>query len=128
MRRAFKNMAFYLILVCFLWVGLATMAHLLFGHSVKTFSSIGWSFMTIFSIFCGHFDYTDMKKADSDLAPIFFSFIMVITVFVLLNLFIAILEDAYSRVKSKHAATYDERDVDNKLEFFSSLKTFFTWC
>lgn len=123
MRKAFKNLAFYLILVAFFLVGFASMAHLAFGHSSLSFSSLGRSCMTIFEIFCGTFNYFEMKKADSFLAPFFFSVIMALIVFILLNLFISILEDAYIRVKAKHGENRNTIENDN-FECFRSLATF----
>ena len=82
--------------------------------------------MAIFEIFLGYFDYAETKKADDMLAPFFFTFINLVWVFILLNLIIAILADAYVRVKVSYAERYDENDDENRLEFFSSLGLYFT--
>ena len=80
-------------------MGSASMAHFAFGHSNTHFSDMTISTITVFDMFFSRFDYEAMKKADPILAPMIFSAIMLVCVFILCNLFIAILADAYSRVK-----------------------------
>ena len=103
MWKASPNIAYYLLLIGLIVFGFAAMAHLAFGHSDKSFSNLLWAHMTIFEMFCGVFRFEEMKKADPLMAPIFFTAAMAIVVFILLNLFIAILVSAYIRVKQKHA-------------------------
>ena len=115
-------MASYLLLVSFFWVGLASTAYLGFGHSDVHFSSPFFAFFTTFEIFSGRFEYREMNKADKYLAPIFFSIIMFLMNFILLNLFIAILADAYTRVRFKRSK--NKKKGERKLQFFSSLKNY----
>ena len=115
-------MAYYLLLVSFIFIGLATTAYLAFGHSDRHFSTIEFAILTVFEIKSGFFEYSDMEKADRFIAPLFFTITMFLIRFILLNLFIAILADAYTRVRFDRSKKYTKHK--NKLEFLNSLKTY----
>jgi hypothetical protein len=49
-------------------------------------------------MFIGVFDYNELYTADRIIAPVFFLLFMLLFTYILANIFIAILENAYEKV------------------------------
>jgi polycystin 2 len=56
----------------------------------------------------GVFEYEDLHNADPVVAPVFFVIYMLLFTYILSNIFIAILENAYSSVKGDMIGEEDE--------------------
>ena len=73
--------------------------NLAFGAQLRDFSTFSRSMMSLFRALLGDFDYTSIEEADRVVGPILFTVFIFLVVFVLLNMFIAILTEAYEKAK-----------------------------
>ena len=55
----------------------------------------------MFRIILGDFDYAEMENAQRALGPVYFLSYIFFVFFVLLNMFLAIINDTYAEVKSE---------------------------
>jgi hypothetical protein len=99
--------------------GFASMGYIVFGTRSFNFHTPTWSWFTCLEIILGEFDLPEMMKADAAIAPFFFTFYMYLFYFLLLNIFIAILERSYGMIKLKK-----ERANPEKLELCQSIFAF----
>jgi len=80
----------------------ASLAHMLcFGAKLEAYGTIGGSMATLLSAMLGEFDFEAVRDAHWLLGPLFFVLYMLIGVFVMLNMFIAIISDAYAETKEE---------------------------
>ncbi|KAF2897002.1 hypothetical protein ILUMI_09174 [Ignelater luminosus] len=86
----------------------AELGYLLFGTEVEGFSSFGVSMFTLLRTILGDFDYMEIERANRILAPVYFLTYIFFVFFVLLNMFLAIINDTYSDVKTEISVTPDE--------------------
>ena len=91
-----------------------------FGSNVEKFSTLFLGIMTLMEMFIGVFDYKELRAGDRILAPFFFIIYMLLFAFILLNIFIALLEDAYSKVQ----AMKTEADEPDK----GCIRSIIEWC
>eukprot|EP00003_Mantamonas_plastica_P031531 TRINITY_DN8252_c0_g1_i4.p1 TRINITY_DN8252_c0_g1~~TRINITY_DN8252_c0_g1_i4.p1 ORF type:complete len:518 (+),score=201.84 TRINITY_DN8252_c0_g1_i4:1093-2646(+) len=98
--RAAGDLFAFLIFFSIVFLGFASMGHVVFGPTVETFKDFGGSFMTCFQIILGEFDYDEIHRANRVLGPSFFLVFIILVYFALVNMFLAIINDAY---KIQHA-------------------------
>lgn len=104
---AARDIAYFLLIFISILLGFVFMAYLSFGMMLEHYSSLSMSFMYCFQIIVGSYDYGELEKVDAIMGPVFFMLLSLLFTFVLLNIFIAILEKAYSIAKEKAAAGVD---------------------
>lgn len=81
---------------------------------------------TLFRIILGDFDFHALESANRVLGPIFFITYVFFVFFVLLNMFLAIINDTYAEVKSNIAQQKSEFEIGDyfkrvSLEIFQIL-------
>ncbi|XP_041123511.1 polycystic kidney disease 2-like 1 protein [Polyodon spathula] len=86
----------------------AQLGYLLFGTEVESFSTFVKCIFTQFRIILGDFDYDAIDKANRILGPLYFVTYVFFVFFVLLNMFLAIINDTYSEVKAELSGQKDE--------------------
>eukprot|EP00118_Oscarella_pearsei_P013529 m.109041 g.109041 ORF g.109041 m.109041 type:complete len:797 (+) comp37336_c0_seq2:145-2535(+) len=118
-----KDVLGFCIMFFIVFFAYAQLGYLIFGAQVKDFSTFGDSIFTLFRIILGDFDFLEMEKANRILGPIFFVTYVFFVFFVLLNMFLAIINDSYSDVKGDTSEGDDEfRISDYLLRGFEKLK------
>jgi len=95
---AFDLLLFLLMFFVILF-GFASAFFITFGADVSDFRTLSESFGTLMRILLGDFDYGALQEANSVMAPVLFYFFNVIVFFILLNMFLAIICDAFAEVK-----------------------------
>ena len=102
LRIALHDFKYYFLLLGTIIFGFTVMNHIAFGNTIERFST--YKLATLYSIqmFFGSLDYYEMEEADSAMASIFFTIFMFLVMFILINLFIAILFRAYEKIKQKN--------------------------
>ena len=65
-----------------------------FGPYMKSYSDFPTSMMSLFRALLGEFEYEEMQKTDEVVGPLLFLTFMLLVLFVLVNMFIAILSEA----------------------------------
>ncbi|DAZ95674.1 TPA: hypothetical protein N0F65_002471 [Lagenidium giganteum] len=98
----FWFLAYFLAAMC----GFGQVAYLLFGLDVASFRTLGDAIVTLLQAVAGDLDYNGMHAANNVLGPLFYVCFYFLLLMVLLNVFLAILNDAYLQT----VAEEEERD------------------
>ena len=83
-----------------------------FGLHVEGYSTIATSLLSLFQLVMGIFDYDELYRANRVLAPLLFVVFTVLVVFVLMNIFLAIINDAFMLVNEHQRAS--QKDVGTR--------------
>lgn len=119
MKAAIVDIFYFLIMIVIILLGFVFFAYLSFGHTLLNYSNVENSFMHCFSMIIGEFSFEELNEADDVMSYLFFYIFMVFFTFILLNIFIAILERAYTRVKESIG------EDEQKTNYLESLLIFF---
>ncbi|KAG8435262.1 hypothetical protein GDO86_013277 [Hymenochirus boettgeri] len=114
--RCAKDILGFAIMFFIVFFAYAQLGYLLFGTQVETFSTFVKCIFTQFRIILGDFDYDAIDNANRILGPIYFVTYVFFVFFVLLNMFLAIINDTYSEVKEELS------NQKNELQFSDILK------
>ncbi|CAL1532921.1 unnamed protein product [Lymnaea stagnalis] len=109
--RCAKDLAGFFVMFIIIFLAFTQLGYLLFGTQVEDFSSFENAFFTLFRIILGDFDFHQLEQANRILGPIFFMLFVFFVFFVLINMFLAIINDTYSEVKSDMANAKNEFEI-----------------
>ncbi|KAI1894633.1 hypothetical protein AGOR_G00117770 [Albula goreensis] len=121
--RCAKDILGFAIMFFIVFFAYAQLGYLLFGTEVESFSTFVKCIFTQFRIILGDFDYDAIDKANRILGPIYFVTYVFFVFFVLLNMFLAIINDTYSEVKEELSQAKDELQITDIIKQ-SYTKTF----
>jgi len=96
--QAAGDLIIFMGLMLVLLGGFTVMGLNIFGTQAESYKSFSFTAGTIFLILLGEFDYDEMKEVNSTFAFIYFVVYVLFMFFIVLNIFIAILNDAYTVV------------------------------
>ncbi|XP_053946123.1 polycystic kidney disease 2-like 1 protein [Anastrepha ludens] len=99
--RCFRDLLGFSTMFGIVFLAYAQLGLLLFGSQYHDFRNFYESFLTMIRMILGDFDYESIEAAHSVLGPIFFLTYIFLVFFILLNMFLAIINDTYSSVKSE---------------------------
>ena len=80
------------------------LGYLMFGAQVVDYSSMYKTLFALIRTILGDFNFVDLARANRVFGPIYFLSFVFLVFFVLLNMFLAILSDAFGEVKAEIAA------------------------
>ena len=100
LRRAVKEILFFLVMFSILFAGYAICGYLVFGPYVYDYRSVMDTISTLLRVILGEIDYHELAEANRVFAPFFFASFMILFFFILVNIFLAIILDAW-RVESE---------------------------
>ncbi|KAJ8981840.1 hypothetical protein NQ317_001803 [Molorchus minor] len=91
---------------------------------VENYSSFGTAMFSLLRTILGDFDYAEIEQANRILAPIYFLSYIFLVFFVLLNMFLAIINDSYADVKTEIAIAPEEMQMTEYISrgFFNILR------
>ncbi|NWV00117.1 PK2L2 protein, partial [Upupa epops] len=90
----------------------AQLGYLVFGSQVEEFSTLQNSIFTQFRIVLGDFNFEAIEAADRILGPVYFITFVFFILFLLLNMFLAIIHSSYTAVKADfNARPSQELDI-----------------
>ncbi|XP_067092732.1 polycystin-2-like protein 1 [Osmerus mordax] len=121
--RCAKDIMGFAIMFFIVFFAYAQLGYLLFGTEVESFSTFVKCIFTQFRIILGDFDYDAIERANRVLGPIYFVTYVFFVFFVLLNMFLAIINDTYSEVKEELSSQKDELQITDIIKQ-SYAKTF----
>jgi len=98
-----QDMFHFFVLFFCVFLAFCVMALLLFGPHLINFNDMGRVVQTMGEIMLGEFDFAPMKDQSPTMAAMMFWSFTLIVYFVLVNVFLAILIDAYA--EAKHVST-----------------------
>ncbi len=98
-----------------LWLVLVTLfvvlGHILFGTWLQSFHSLYQSYSTLFRSIVSDMDYPGMVRVEPNMAGIYYSFVLFFQFFTLLNMFIAVLSEAWSTSKEKVMGNNTQEEI-----------------
>ncbi|KAG7279838.1 hypothetical protein CRUP_013748, partial [Coryphaenoides rupestris] len=121
--RCAKDILGFAVMFFIVFFAYAQLGYLLFGTEVDSFSTFVKCMFTQLRIILGDFDYNAIERANRVLGPIYFFTYVFFVFFVLLNMFLAIINDTYSEVKEELSSQKDELQITDIIKQ-SYMKTF----
>ncbi|GAB6019631.1 TRP-like ion channel Pkd2 [Chamberlinius hualienensis] len=106
-----KDIGGFAVMFFIVFFAFAQLGYLLFGSQVEDFSDFGTSVFTLLRMILGDFDFHAIETANRVLGPIFFITYVFFVFFVLLNMFLAIINDTYSEVKAEISKQKNEFEI-----------------
>ncbi|KAA0196751.1 Polycystin 2 [Fasciolopsis buskii] len=94
-----KDLAGFSVMFFIVFFSFAELGYLAFGTQVDDFSEFMTSVYTLFRIILGDFDFASLERANSVFGPIYFIVYVFFVFFVLINMFIAIINETYRMKK-----------------------------
>ncbi|XP_032488120.1 polycystin-2 isoform X1 [Phocoena sinus] len=113
MSRCAKDLFGFAIMFFIIFLAYAQLAYLVFGTQVDDFSTFQECIFTQFRIILGDVNFAEMEEANRVLGPIYFTTFVFFMFFILLNMFLAIINDTYSEVKSDLAQQKAEMELSD---------------
>ncbi|CAM1312882.1 PKD2 (predicted) [Pycnogonum litorale] len=109
--RCAKDVAGFGIMFFIVFFAFAQLGYLLFGTQVRDFSTFMNAVFTLLRLILGDFNFHAIENANRILGPIYFICYVFFVFFVLLNMFLAIINDTYSEVKAEIALAKNEFEI-----------------
>ncbi|XP_070614130.1 polycystin-2-like isoform X2 [Erythrolamprus reginae] len=116
MSRCAKDVLGFAIMFFIIFLAYAQLAYLVFGTQVNDFSTFQDSVFTQFRILMGDFDFTEMEEANGILGSVYFTSFVFFMLFLLLNMFLAIINDTYSEVKTDMIQQKSEMELSDLIK------------
>uniref|UniRef100_A0A1I8P7Z4 Polycystin cation channel PKD1/PKD2 domain-containing protein n=1 Tax=Stomoxys calcitrans TaxID=35570 RepID=A0A1I8P7Z4_STOCA len=101
LKKCAKDLFGFAVMFFIVFLAYAQLGLLIFGTSHPDFRSFGISVVTLMRMFLGDFEYELIEKSNHILGPIYFLSYVLFVFFILLNMFLAIINDTYGAVKSE---------------------------
>uniref|UniRef100_A0A4X2KQQ2 Polycystin 2 like 2, transient receptor potential cation channel n=1 Tax=Vombatus ursinus TaxID=29139 RepID=A0A4X2KQQ2_VOMUR len=115
--RCVKDIIGFAIMFFIIFFAYAQLGYLVFGSQVDDFSTFENSIFTQFRIVLGDFNFANIEAANWVLGPTYFITFIFFVFFVLLNMFLAIINDAYSEVKTDYSiGRRQESELANQIK------------
>ncbi|CAF0936292.1 unnamed protein product [Adineta steineri] len=109
--RCAKDVLGFSVMFMIVFLAYAQLGYLLFGTMVTDYKTFSTSIFTLFRIILGDFDFDAILDAHRILGPIFFLTYVFFVFFVLLNMFLAIINDTYAEVKNDMSTQESEFEL-----------------
>jgi len=106
-----KDIAGFAVMFFIIFLAYAQWGYLIFGTQVADFSTYVDSIFTLFRIILGDFNFKEIEDANRILGPIFFITYVFFVFFVLINMFLAIINDTYAEVKADLESRESEFEI-----------------
>ncbi|XP_055851359.1 polycystic kidney disease 2-like 1 protein [Episyrphus balteatus] len=101
LQRCAKDLIGFSIMFSIVFIAFALLAVLIFGSTHSDFCNFSKAILTLMRTVLGDFDFDKLEAANRFLGPIFFISFIIFVFFILMNMFLAIINDTYSDVKSE---------------------------
>jgi len=111
--RCAPDVGAFLFMFAIIFMAFAQFGYLIFGAKLYFFSTIQHSAMTLMRAMLGDFDFPALQAAHYILGPGFFFVYIFIVFFILLNMFLAIINDTYSEVKAEMEETKVQFEIND---------------
>ncbi|TPP62406.1 hypothetical protein FGIG_02447, partial [Fasciola gigantica] len=98
LRYAAKDMKYFMIVFFVMFFAFVLVFYLLYADTLEGFRSFLGSTETCMQIILGKFDFTSMYEREMVLGPLLFALFTLCVIFVMVSMFVAILDDSFRRV------------------------------
>uniref|UniRef100_A0A6Q2XY96 Polycystin-2 n=1 Tax=Esox lucius TaxID=8010 RepID=A0A6Q2XY96_ESOLU len=116
MSRCAKDLTGFAIMFFIIFLAYAQLAYLVFGTQVNDFSTFQACIFTQFRIILGDFEFSEIEEANPVLGPIYFTTFVFFIFFILMNMFLAIINDTYSEVKADMSQQRSEMEMTDLIK------------
>ncbi|EQC37478.1 hypothetical protein SDRG_05081 [Saprolegnia diclina VS20] len=99
--KAARKVSSLIVIFFIALLGSALSFHMAFGADLERYYSFWASFIGLLSILQGELDLLELQKSNRILGPIFFVVFVTLMFFVILNMFIVVISDAFAEAKSE---------------------------
>jgi len=106
-----KDLTGFAIMFFIFFLAFTQLGYLLFGSQVQDYSTMTQAFFSLFRTILGDFNFPELQQASSILGPMFFITYVFFVFFILLNMFLAIINDTYGEVKQDLAEQQNEFEM-----------------
>ena len=110
LRNAAKELSAFIVVFVLFVLAYAMWGYVMFGPKMASYRSMIDSMETLLNFALGSFDYVALESSNNLFGPIFFFAYFFTVMFLLLNIFVTILNESISKVKedtSKQANEYE---------------------
>ncbi|XP_053477960.1 polycystin-2 isoform X2 [Ictalurus furcatus] len=114
--RCAKDLLGFAIMFFIVFLAYAQLAYLVFGTQLNDFSTFQACIFTQFRIILGDFDFSEIEESDRVLGPIYFTTFVFFMFMILLNMFLAIINDTYAEVKADMAQQRSEMEITDLIK------------
>ncbi|XP_023329307.1 polycystic kidney disease 2-like 1 protein [Eurytemora carolleeae] len=101
----------FMVMFFIVFFAFAQLGYLMFGGSLLDYSTFGTAVFTLLRIILGDFDFPSLTQTSPFFGPLYFICYVFFVFFVLLNMFLAIINDSYSEVKADLAEQQHDFEV-----------------
>jgi hypothetical protein len=105
LKKVSTDVAAFLFVLGVVFAAFSVSGYLLLGNDVEDFSSLGNTFLKLYRVMLGDWDYSEFEGPAPLLGPAYFIMFVLATVIVLLNFMVGVLGEAYM------STIYDEEEA-----------------
>lgn len=111
LKRCFTQLISFLFMFALAFLAFALLACLVFGQAMEGFGTFLTSCASLMDTILGKFTLKGMMEANRIIGPIFFYTYTISMVFVLINMFLSIINDAFTEVRSDVEKQSNEYEI-----------------
>ena len=111
LKRSFTKLLSFMFMFALAFLAFALLACLVFGQAMEGFGTFLRSCASLMDTILGKFTLKEMSSANRIIGPIFFYTYTVTMVFVLINMFLSIINDAFAEVRSDVEKQSNEYEI-----------------
>ncbi|CAI9719574.1 polycystic kidney disease 1-like 2 [Octopus vulgaris] len=115
LRQSSKDLFAFSFVFAVLFFSYACVGYLLFGKVITSYSSISISIMTLFMSILGQYQYESVQAVNRILGPMYFFSCTMLVNFILFSVFITILNESFSLVRSNISKQINDYEIINYL-------------
>ncbi|VDM68164.1 unnamed protein product [Strongylus vulgaris] len=109
--RSTKDIGGFAVMFAVFFFAYAQFGYLVFGTQISDYSTFYNAVFALLRTILGDFNYSALERTNRILGPIFFITYVFFVFFVLLNMFLAIINDSYVEVKAELARQQDGEGI-----------------
>ncbi|KAK2546861.1 Polycystic kidney disease protein 1-like 2, partial [Acropora cervicornis] len=111
LKRCIGQLVSFMFMFALAFLAFALLASLVFGQSMEGFGTFFKSCASLMDTLLGKFTLKEMLQANRIIGPIFFCSYTVFVVFILINMFVSIINDAFTEVRSDVEKQSNEYEI-----------------
>lgn len=121
LKNAFWDIFSMFIVFMLIILGFASTGHLIYGSNMIEYHSLISSISTVLRLSIGEINYHELLKVNSYFTPFYITSYIFMVVFVMMNMFIAVISEYFIRVKLIENETKNKQKKNYILSFFRKL-------
>lgn len=112
LKNATSDIGAFMFVMSVVFVAFSVSGFLIFGVDVRGFSTMGNTFLKLYRVMLGDWDYTEFVGSAPILGPIYFILYVVLTMIVLLNFIVGVLANSYNNVVEEEEEAVEKGEVN----------------